>query len=469
MKYPALFLTTCLAWTACTDDSATTDADLRATLRARFAGDRTGACVAAAFLDAGRVARATFCADGSGRLGPAVALEIGSVTKTMTAALLASEIEKGRLRLDDPLAAHLPSDAVVPQYQGQPIRLAHLVTHTSGLPSIPADLPVGPLENPYAALTEEELLRSLAHASLERAPGARWEYSNFAFMLLSSVVARSAGQDLEALLKSRLFTPLGMSTAYIAQRPAGVTVAQGHLSSGLAVPAWDFPVNLAGVGGVRATLDDMIRYAAAHLGRGDASTVATLRSTHTPVELGVPRAPSDPVMAMGWPRLELGERTVLVHDGGTGGFSSLVLLDVEHEQAVVLLADTMLANTGGLVEVAAYLFDRGQMLPGPRLAAEPSAALLASLAGRYRVDALEIELVVRGGRLVATLPDGSELLMRYDSRGDFYPETLEGLLTPMTLPDGSQSFAWWQDGVPVQAERLSASARVGAGYTGATP
>ncbi|MBL8780875.1 MAG: serine hydrolase, partial [Alphaproteobacteria bacterium] len=79
--------------------SAMTDNELRVLLEQRFAGDRTGACVVAAVVEQGRTSTAYVCADPKtarpfdGR----TAYEIGSVTKTMTAALLADLILKGEV------------------------------------------------------------------------------------------------------------------------------------------------------------------------------------------------------------------------------------------------------------------------------------------------------------------------------------------------------------------------------------
>jgi CubicO group peptidase (beta-lactamase class C family) len=65
------------------------------------------------------------------------AFEIGSVTKTMVAALLADLIGRGEIALDDPLEKLLPPGTAVPSFNGSHISIRHLVAHTSGLPSFP--------------------------------------------------------------------------------------------------------------------------------------------------------------------------------------------------------------------------------------------------------------------------------------------------------------------------------------------
>jgi CubicO group peptidase (beta-lactamase class C family) len=132
--------------------------------------------------------------------------------------------------------------------------------------------------------------------------------------------------------------------------------AQGHIPGGKATSAWDIPVNLAGVGGVRASLDDMVAYALAALGRGPQATVAHILTSQQPVNLG-PGAATGPgaEMGMGWAIARVGERQVLLHEGGTGGFSAFVAVERQAGRAVVLLSDTAVHSMGGLQEVGLQL------------------------------------------------------------------------------------------------------------------
>src|SRR5262245_55395891 len=95
---------------ATTSALAMSDNDLRATLEQRFKGDRTGACIAAAVIDKGTTANTYVCADPRSQrpYDEQTAFEIGSVTKTMTAALLAEFIARDEVTLDDPISKLLP-------------------------------------------------------------------------------------------------------------------------------------------------------------------------------------------------------------------------------------------------------------------------------------------------------------------------------------------------------------------------
>src|SRR5690242_7419680 len=79
---------------------------LRGALEQRFKNDRTGACIAAALIENRTTATAYYCADPKKTrpLDDRTAFEIGSVSKTMTAALLAELILQNQVSLNDPIA-----------------------------------------------------------------------------------------------------------------------------------------------------------------------------------------------------------------------------------------------------------------------------------------------------------------------------------------------------------------------------
>lgn len=453
MNKPARYLSATALLTAVTACNPQPEqSSLEKKLAQRMTGDRTGACVAAATIGP-EVEWAVVCANAEAprAIDVTTAFEIGSITKTMTAFLLAELERDGVLTLDDPLAEHLPADTQVPSFEGEPIRLRHLVTHTSGLPGLPSRLVIGSLDDPYADFTVDGLLASLGDVTLASPPGSQWSYSNFGFMLLSYVVATKRGQDIEDLLQERLFRPLGMSNAYIDVPPQGTQAAQGHLATGKAAQAWHFPRNLEGVGGVRASLDDMIRYAEAMSGRGDAGVLATLARTMETV----PSPHGGPEMGMAWIKAEVDGQPIVLHDGGTGGFSSILAMEPASGRSVVLLFDTAFGNLGGVEDIAKHLlYPATHPMPPPRLPAEPSQATVDCLAGRYTIGGIPLTLESRAGVLVAQVAGAPELAFAYDSYGDFYSLDLDALLTPVELDDGRCSFDWTQAGARTRAERL---------------
>lgn len=437
------------------------DAGLKATVEQRLLGDRTGACWAVAVLDGGTsdgfdVRRAYACADGdaSPRIGPSSAFEIGSVSKTMTAALLAGLIEAGQADLDDPLAAYLSDGRRVPDFEGQPIRLRHLVTHTSGLPALPPGIDFSNLADPYAAIGPDALLAALGRSTLAQAPGERFEYSNFASMLLSYAVARRSGEDFETLLDAHLFEPLGMHGAYVNARPDGIREAIGHLPNGEATPAWHFQTDLAGVGGVRATLEDMVAYVRGQLGAAPDPLAAVLERTQQPLT-----TPSAQPIAMNWMLAPLDDRRVHVHEGGTGGFSSFVAFDRGKGRGVIVLSDTSMTALGGLGSLGQHLLDSRLPLGRPRreIAAPPS--LIDALVGEWQLEGgLAMTLRRKDDALEIQAAGQPAFAMGYDSAGDFYPHAFDALLSPQKAADGSYRFVWHVGGGLLPARRIDGRA-----------
>ncbi|PRH83752.1 serine hydrolase domain-containing protein [Arenimonas caeni] len=441
-----------LALLVSTPAAAMSDAELAAKLGQRLHGDRTGACLAVAVVEDGTVARAYGCADPAAepRVGPGTAFEIGSVSKTMVAALVAREIEAGRASLDDTLASWLPEGTRVPDFEGKPILLRHVLTHTGGLPALPPGVAIADPGNPYAGMRAADLHAALGRVTLSRAPGTAFEYSNFALMLLSEALARRAGQPVEALLDAHVFSPLGMAGAYLDDRPEGVQAARGHAPNRNVVPAWTFRDDTGGVGGVRATLDDMVAYVQGQLGGAPADLQPLLDLTQAPAWTG-----GRPEMGMGWIIAPLNERRVHVHEGGTGGFTSMVVFDRQAGRGVVVLSDTAQHSLGGLGSLGLHLLDPAVPLGVPRREATAPGELLDALAGDYQLQgAMKMSVRRKQDALEIQAEGQPPFAMGYDSAGDFYPLAFDAVLRPVPRPDGSLAFVWLQGGGAVPAQRL---------------
>ena len=437
--------------------------DVRAALEQRFNGDRTGACIAAGVIDDSSIATAYYCADRNSQrpYDEHTAFEIGSVTKSMTAALLAEFIARGEVALNDPIAKLLPPGTNVPSFDGREITIGEIVTHTSGLPAVPAQYRAPDMNNPYASVTERDLLDALAATQLTREPGSKWEYSNFAMMVLSYALAKRSGKDYETLLRERLLVPLGMNETYVAQRPPHVRLTQGHLPNAMPAVPWDFPFDMAGVGGVRATLPDMLRYLEGQLGtRESAITPALARTQEQVASVGGRR------MGMNWNLSTRNGHTLISHEGGTGGYSSFAAFDRTAKRAVVLLSDTALTSIGGLGSLGWHLLDPSSPTGVPRVVATAGAKLIDALIGKYRLQGgLGMELRHNGSSLTIQADGQAEFEMGYDSAGDFYPLKFDALLRPKRKADGTYTFTWFQLGGAVEAERIGPPVAVASKWT----
>jgi D-alanyl-D-alanine-carboxypeptidase/D-alanyl-D-alanine-endopeptidase len=277
--------------------------------------------------------------------------EIGSVTKTMTATVLASLTADGALSLDDPISRWLSAGP-----HGE-ITVRQLATHTSGLPAVAPNRQAVQTDpaNPWAGYTFERAEEGLRLATVT--PGNPWRYSNLGYQLLGLILQRASGTGYPELLTEGLLAPLGMSHSGVGPRGAG-TLLPGH-APGRAAPRWEHPW---GAGGVEATIADLARYARACLFPPDTPLGTAIRRAQTPL---LPREDGSR-QALAW---VVDDGSMCWHTGGTGGFSSCVMADHGQGRAVAALL-----SYGGSPAYASRLKQAARLaLAGadPRQAAEP--------------------------------------------------------------------------------------------------
>ncbi len=258
--------------------------------------------------------------------------EIGSITKTLTATLLAQAALAGRVTLDDPLARLLP-DFKIPSRGAKEITLGELATQHSALPRLPSNmLPKDP-GNPYADYDAAQLKAFLAEYELPRDPGAAYEYSNLGFGLLGYALAQSEHTSWDALTGERILKPLGMTMSGTALSDAmRAHLASGHDDTGNAAKNWDFDA-LAGAGAIRSTANDMLRYLRTNMGIDPSPLAAAMKLAQQP------RSDMTKTMRIGlaWMTTRKG---IIWHNGGTGGYRSFIGFTADGRRGVVLLSNT---------------------------------------------------------------------------------------------------------------------------------
>lgn len=198
-------------------------------------------------------------------IGPDTLFGCGSVTKSLTVMALLSLVEAGRLSLDDPVCAHLPEFKLCGMDDPGMVKVHHLMSHTSGLPPLPRKPEINRLEDhlTYIAGQEYELLGK---------PGEYFSYSNDAFLLQGAIIERLTNRLYRRFVTETILAPLGMhrSTYSLEEiaKMADVSVPymKNNETGKLEAVPWPSLGNYEVGGGLRSTVNDLLRYGAAFVG-----------------------------------------------------------------------------------------------------------------------------------------------------------------------------------------------------------
>ena len=187
-------------------------------------------------------------------VSPNTLFELGSVSKTLTATLVALAQEEGRLDLSDRVDKHLPSLAGTPFGA---LTLLSLGTHTPG--GLPLQVPEG-------VRNDLELMAYFRGWRPAFPPGTRRTYGNPGIGILGVIAAKSMGENFEQLMDRRIFSELGMIHSYI-EVPVSAwrLYAEGQNQSGQPI-RMTHGILADETYGVRATGPDLLRFVQANLG-----------------------------------------------------------------------------------------------------------------------------------------------------------------------------------------------------------
>jgi N-acyl-D-amino-acid deacylase len=265
----------------------------------------------------------------------------GSLGKQFTATAIMLQVQDGKLSLSDPLAKFFaPAPA-----SWNTITVRHLLTHTSGIP----DYNDGQLDY-RKDYTEDELVAFAKTLPLDFTPGSEWKYSNTGYILLGALIHKVSGSFYGDVLRDRVFTPLGMTTArviseaeIVANRAAGYRLERGELRN----QEWVSPaLNTTADGSLYLSLRDLIQW---DRGLRDGAILRpdSWREIFTPVTLNSGRVHP---YGFGFEVERIAGRAVQRHGGAWQGFKSYVARYGDNELTVIALANLAQAVPRRLVD-----------------------------------------------------------------------------------------------------------------------
>lgn len=212
----------------------------------------------------------------TGKPGPptdATLYEIGSLSKTLAGTLVANAVLEQRLSLDDDVRMYLQGDYPNLQFKGEPIRVRHLLSHTSGLPNMLPEQANKVLEDftdhrtpaalnaLYEGYGKAGFLEDLHAVQISKAPGKDYAYSSAGTELTAHILETVYKTDYESLLRAFFIEAAAMNDTHIylpdAQAPR---LAVGYHSDN-PVPTTAMPQLPWGTSGnVKATAAEMAKY-----------------------------------------------------------------------------------------------------------------------------------------------------------------------------------------------------------------
>ena len=311
---------------------------------------------------------------------PGTLFMIGSTSKTFTATALMTQVESGRLGLDDRVVDHMPDLVLADPNMREVLTVGHLLDHTAGWVG-DADTETG--------FGDDALARAIpivvSTAQQLTPPGTVMSYNNSAFTLVGRLLEIVTGQTYESVVRDLVLAPLELNETWLAPwEVAQRRLAVGHaLRGNEPVPQLSWPVQrwVVSAGGVISTVGDQLRYARFHLCGGQPLTDQTridMQRQRVAARSGVRG------VGVSWLLQDYGDTRLVEHGGNIDDVqvSSFKLVPDEN------IAVTTLANAAGGGALGARVFEHvmtsaGLPKPAPLRPRPPDPHTASELTGRY--------------------------------------------------------------------------------------
>lgn len=193
-----------------------------------------------------------------------IVFNLASVSKQFTAVAIMKLVEKGKLSLDDSLTSLLPKFKSLKD--AERIKVRHLLTHTSGLPSY-LDIfgANGERLRPGFMPANSDVIDALTgRRRLTFTPGSQFKYSNSGYVVLAQIVEARSGMRFADFMKQTFFVPLGMRNTFVMdERPVNISnhaSAYDKAANGFRDVTRSPLDSICGDGNVHSTICDLAKW-----------------------------------------------------------------------------------------------------------------------------------------------------------------------------------------------------------------
>jgi CubicO group peptidase (beta-lactamase class C family) len=259
--------------------------------------------------------------------------EIGSITKVFTSTVFASLVIDKKLDLNNYVNDYYSFDFK----NNLKINFSDLANHTSGLPRLPENFDLSNEINPYRNYGEKDLNEYLRNIlEIKNSVEKKYDYSNLGAGLLGYTLGISQKTNFNDLLQKRVFNKYEMKNSYNGPKEIEFNIVKGLDPKGQEIPNWEFDV-LFGGGGILSSTEDLVKFSRAQFDKSNKELELTRKATfniNNRMKIG-----------LGWHILKTDKGSDWIwHNGGTGGYSSSMVLDVEKKNGVIVLSNVSAFN-----------------------------------------------------------------------------------------------------------------------------
>jgi len=277
-------------------------------------------------------------------VGPDTRFQLASISKSMTATMIASMVGNGELSWDDTIASVYPGFRLSDPYVTEHVTFRDLLSHRSGLPEYGSD----ELQNEFQ-YSRQEIMDRLRYLGLPGSFRSSYAYSNIGITIAGEAAAMKAGKPFGDLVAERIFVPAGMhnTSARFADFTAATDRVEPYpLQEGTPVagPLMNDDIN-SPAGGVSSTISDMVQYARLQADGGSVDGIrvvnaSALRDTHTPQFVRTYSGTGMTGAGLGWNTYLDNGRSRVEKDGSfSQGIGTLITVWPEEKMALVVLTN----------------------------------------------------------------------------------------------------------------------------------
>ena len=266
----------------------------------------------------------------STRLTPDYRFNIGSITKEFSSTALLQLRERGKLRLDDPVARYLPE---LPSW-AESVKIGYLLNYTSGIPNV----------DWKRVRSDQDIYEGLRRiTTLDFTPGTNYDYNNNNIFVRQLIVERLTGQTYKSYAENNIFRRCKIRRAYVTPIQAQADIASGF-NAALIADKPDLPIT----GGAYFSTADMLKWSNCLNSRrvvGQASIAS----------LGAKYDIADAQSSLGQAEYRNGKLIRHAHDGRAGSYEALLVSDLDTKITIILLGNSYrgkLFQIAGAIETA---------------------------------------------------------------------------------------------------------------------